>query len=166
MPFAAKFWAAMEIPFPGDVIGGFKVEYVDVLHHGIGDGRYEYPVRMILRGKGGKQGVRNALKELFGAKRTTFSGFGNPYHCWVGKSVVESLGEQRYEVKTRGIGVRIFLRRELERFYHHLKAEGHTAGDDSTLKDLLNIYMDAYMKGISRTSAAYKRKIQKIVKAE
>jgi hypothetical protein len=166
MPFAAKFWAAMEIPFPGDVVGGFEVEYVDVQHHGIGDGRYEYPISMILRGKGGKQGVRNAVKKYLGAKRTTFSGFGNPYHCWVSKIVVESLGDQRYGLKARGIGVRIFLREELERFYHHLEAEGHTEGDESILRDVLNVYMDAYMKGISRTSAAYKRRIQKIAKAE
>ena len=166
MPFAAKFWAAMEIPFPGDDIGDFAVEHVDVKHLSFGDGCYEYPIRMILRGKGGKQGVRSALRELFSANRTTFSGFGNPYHCRFGKSAVESLGDRRYEVKVKGIGVRIFLRRELERFCRHLEAERYSAGNNSTLEDLLHIYMDAYMRDISRTSAAYRRKIQKIAKVE
>ena len=52
MPFAAKFRAAMQIPFPGDEIAGFRVEDVDVQHRGLGDGRYEYPLRMVLEGKG------------------------------------------------------------------------------------------------------------------
>ena len=152
----------MEIPFPGEELGGFVVEYVDVQHQGSGGGRYEYPVRLILQGKGGKQGVRNALRNSFSESRTTFSGYGNPYHCRMAKWTVESLGDQRYEVKAQGIGVRIFLRRELDRFYQHLKSEGVAVVDGSGLKDLIEAYMDEYLKGISRTSAAYKRRIQKI----
>ena len=161
MPFAAKFWAAMEIPFPGDEIGGFGVEYVDVQHHGIGDGRYEYPVTMILTGRGGKQGVRSALRELLGSRKTTFSGYGNPYHCRFGKPAVESLGELRYEVKVTGIGVRFFLREELTRFAAHLKSQGRLTIDGSALEHTLDAYMEAYIQETSRRAAACRRRIQR-----
>ena len=156
----------MEIPFPGDRLGNFEVEFVNVQHHALGGGRYDYPVRMILRGKGGKQGARNSLREILGAKRTTFSGYGNPYQCWIDKVEIDSLGNQRYEVTARGIGVRIYLRKELGRFTRLLEAGGLTAGDPVRLQRFLDTYMEDYLQQITRTAASYRRKIQRIARTE
>ena len=61
MPFADKFRAMMDFPFPGDTLGGLIVESVEVSHHGGSAGVYCYDVRLVLRGPGGQQGVRRAL---------------------------------------------------------------------------------------------------------
>jgi hypothetical protein len=161
MPFAAKFWAAMELPFPGDAIGGFEVEHVQVEHHALGGGRYDYPVRLVLKGKGGKQGARKALRDILAARRTTFSGFGNPYQCWIDNVDIQSLGDQRYEVRARGIGVRIYLRKELERFWDLLAAEGRISIGQEDRAAYLDSYMEEYMKGITRSAARYRRKIKR-----
>ncbi len=62
MPFAKKFRAMMNFPFPGDTIGDFSVESVDVHdEQGDGDG-YVYGVRMVLkrprRGAGRETGTQ------------------------------------------------------------------------------------------------------------
>jgi hypothetical protein len=109
------------------------VELVRVEHDGAGDGRYEYPTEIVLRGKGGKEGVRRALKPLFATRRTIFSEFGNPYQCSPGRMDVESLGEGRFRVTARGVGVRVRLREELVRFLASLASTGRLApgaGDD------------------------------------
>lgn len=160
MPFATEFWAAMELPFPGDVLGGFEVELIDVQHQGVGDGRYEYPVRIVLKGKGGKQGVRSALRALFNARRTTFSEYGNPYHCWLGRPDVERLGNERYEVRARGTGVRIYLQEELLRFCRYLESEGVSTKGAPLLTELLGIYMERYIAGVARACDVYRRKIR------
>ena len=121
---------------------------------------------MVLRGKGGRQGVRNALRDLLRARTTTFSGFGNPYHCGFGRYEVTSLGEQRYEVIVRGIGVRVFLREELERFCQYLDEAGALSGSGPASTSLLDAYMEAYMRGVSNKAANYRRKIGRIRDAE
>jgi len=79
MPFAKKFRAMMNFPFAGDTIEGFDVESVDVRDEQSDSGGYVYGVWMVLRGLGGKRGVKQALKALFASHPTTFSGYGNPY---------------------------------------------------------------------------------------
>ena len=106
MPFAEKFKKTMGFPKAGYLVGGFMIEQVEAGHVGVGSGRYEYPIRIIVQGKGGRQGVRNAFRELFTARRTTFSGYGNPYQLWIGKMEVASLGESLYELIARGAGVK------------------------------------------------------------
>ena len=64
MPFANKFRHAMAVPSPGDKFGELTVEEVEISHVASGYGRYEYPISMLLRGKGGQQGVRKALRNL------------------------------------------------------------------------------------------------------
>jgi hypothetical protein len=125
MPFAGDFRNAMPFPCEGAGLDGFVVELVRVEHVGAGDGRYEYPVEIVLRGKGGKEGARRALKPLATARRTIFSEFGNPYQCSIGRMEVASLGEGRYRVTARGVGVRVRLREELVRFLASLAAGGH-----------------------------------------
>ena len=57
-----------------------------------------YPVRLLLRGPGGRQAVLRVFKALLSSHPMTFSGYGNPYQLSFGKAEVESLGEQRYAV--------------------------------------------------------------------
>jgi len=109
MPFANKFRAMMHFPFAGDRVGPFTVEAVDVGHKGIGSGQYSYPVQITLRGPGGQQGVRRALRALFATHPTTFSGYGNPYQLWFGRPEIERLGDQRYKVRIEGAGARVHL---------------------------------------------------------
>ena len=54
MPFADKFRAMMNFPLPGDTVGAFLVESVDVGHESGGPGIYKYAVRLVLRGPGGR----------------------------------------------------------------------------------------------------------------
>ena len=124
MPFAGEYREAMGLPVAGDLLGGFLVEDVKVGHEGVGPGRYEYPMELIVRGKGGQAGARSALKALFATRRTIFSGYGNPYQCSMGRMEVESLGEGRYRVSSRGLGTRVHLKAELERFLAHLEDLG------------------------------------------
>ncbi len=147
MPFAGEFRDAMGFPREGTEVDGFIVELVRVDHAGVGDGRYEYPTEIVLRGRGGKDGVRRALKPLFSTRRTIFSEFGNPYQCSPGRMAVESLGEGRYRVSARGAGVRIRLREELVRFLASLAAGGHlvpgaVADPASTVDEYLRRYRD------------------------
>jgi len=93
MPFARKFRAMMNFPFPGDVVGDFTVESVNVRDEQGGAEGYVYGVSMVLRGPGGQQGVQRALKSLFAQHPTTFSGYGNPYQLWFRKAEIESLGD-------------------------------------------------------------------------
>ena len=82
MPFAKKFRAMMDFPVVGDKLDDFIVEEVNVWdawdEHDESK-QYVYGVKMVLHGKGGKQGVAKALKPLFTKHILTFSGYGNPY---------------------------------------------------------------------------------------
>lgn len=164
MPFAVKFRAMMDMFFPGDTVGGFVVESLDVGHQGIGGGRYVYPVRIILRGPGGQQGVRRALKPLLTSHPFTFSGFGTPYQMWFDRAKVESLGERRYEVRVEGIGCRMFLGEQLERFLEHLESIGIVVPmtDEGVAKELVEEYLTEYKAEVARTAGRYRRKVKKI----
>lgn len=157
MPFAGEFREAMRFPREGSEVGGFTVELVRVEHVGAGPGRYEYPTEIVLRGKGGQQGVQQALKFLFATRRTIFTGWGNPYQCSPGRMEVESLGEGRYRVTARGIGTRIHLREELERFVASLAAAGFLvpgvmAVDHAAIVDEYLRRYQAETSGAPRTS--------------
>jgi CubicO group peptidase (beta-lactamase class C family) len=161
MPFAKKFRAMMNFPFPGDTIGDFTVESVDVHDEkGGGDG-YVYGVRLVLRGPGGVQGVQRALKALFSQHPTTFSGYGNPYQLWFRKPETESLGEQRYAVSVKGAGVRVYLEPELKRFLRYLNEEGHLAVpfDTAAQGAFIEAYLERYRLDIKRLVAGYNKKL-------
>jgi hypothetical protein len=162
MPFAKKFRAMMDFPFAGDTVGGFAVEHVDVRDEPRGSGQYAYAVQMTLRGPGGQQGVRRALKALFSAHPVTFSGYGNPYQLWFGKPEIESLGDKRYEVQVVGAGARVFLQDELRRFLEHLDDEGLAAHpDQATREALVETYLERYRAEISRKVGRYRRRLQR-----
>jgi hypothetical protein len=146
MPFAKKFRAMMDFPFPGDMIGDFTVESVDVHDEQDGGDGYVYGVRMVLRGPGGTQGVQRALRALFTQHPTTFSGYGNPYQLWFRKPETESLGEQRYAVNVKGAGARVYLEPELRRFLQYLDEDNHLAVpcDTATQESLVEAYMERY----------------------
>jgi hypothetical protein len=146
MPFAKKYRFTMRIPEAGGSIGGFHVESCEVGHteH---DGTIDYPVSMVVVGKGGAQGVRKAIREHLDRGRTTFSGFGNPYQLRFGRFAVESMGKGRYRVAATGLGVRIDLERELRRFVAYAKL--HRKRADGAL---VPAYIEDYRRDIERKS--------------
>ena len=163
MPFAKKFRAMMDFPFPGDTIGDFTVESVDVHDEWGAPEGYVYGVRMVLRGPGGKQAVQRALKSLFAKHPTTFSGYGNPYQLWFRKPEIESLGDQRYAINIKGSGARVYLEPELARFLDYL-ADHHQLAAPPAPADraaLIETYLEEYRAEIARQVARYQRKLSK-----
>ena len=163
MPFANKFRAMMDFPFPGDTIGGFAVEQVEVRDEPGSSGRYAYSARIVLRGPGGQQGVRRALKALLSAHPTTFSGYGNPYQLWFGKPEIESLGNKRYAVRAEGSGARVFLEQELQRFLAYLDGEGQLSSraDQTDREMLVEAYLEGYRARIKRKVDRYRSRLRR-----
>ncbi|MCJ7738320.1 MAG: hypothetical protein MUQ10_13580 [Anaerolineae bacterium] len=163
MPFAKKFRAMMDFPFPGDTVGDFIVESVDVRDERGGSEGYVYDVRMVLQGPGGQQGARRALKSLLTQHKTTFSGYGNPYQLWFRKPEIESLGDKRYEVRVKGAGARTTLEPELDRFLAHLEESGYLAASDGPAvgETLVETYLEQYRSEIQRKVDRYRRKVLK-----
>jgi len=148
MPSLEVYREAMGFPAAGDVVNGFRIEEVQVGHTGAGPGRYDYPTELVVSGKGGKEGARRALKELFARRRTIFSEYGNHYQCVGGNMEIESQGEGRYRVSARGVGIRVHLAEELARFLEYLAASGRldqtaqTAGLESIMSDYMRRYQE------------------------
>mgnify|MGYP000872484999 CR=1 FL=1 len=165
MPFAKKFRAMMNFPFPGDTIGDFEIEEVDVHDEWGALEGYAYGVRIVLRGPGGKQAALRALKPLFSQHPTTFSGYGNPYQLWFRKPEIESLGDQRYAVSVKGSGARIYLEQDLARFLQYLDDQHHLAApsDPAEHKALIEAYLDQYRAEVALQVARYRRKLAKSV---
>ncbi len=163
MPFANKFRAMIDMPFAGDTVGDFVVESADVRDVPGGSGRYTYSVRMVLRGSGGQQGVRRALKALFSSHPVTFSGYGNPYQLWSGKPEIESLGDKRYAVRAEGTGARVFLEDELDRFLGYLDEEGQLASrpDPAAREKLVETYLERYRAEIKRKVDRYRSRLRR-----
>lgn len=163
MPFAKKFRAMMDMPFAGDAIDGFAVESIDVHDEWGAPEGYAYSVRMVLRGPGGEQGVRRALKPMFSQHPTTFSGYGNPYQLWFHKPEIESLGDRRYAVSVKGAGVRIHLEQDLSRFLDYLGEKGLLADrpDPAAREALIEAYLEQYRGEIKRQVDRYRRKLDK-----
>jgi hypothetical protein len=175
MPFADKFRAMMDFPFPGDRVGAFLVESVDVGHESGGPGIYKYAVRLVLRGPGGQQGVKAALKPLFSSHCSTFSGYGNSYQLWFGRPEIEPLvpdaaadrvagkSEARYAVTVEGAGARTFLEDDLERFLAYLSDQGRLAAPPgpSTQKTLVEEYLDQYRAEVKRLVDRYRARLRK-----
>jgi hypothetical protein len=164
MPFADKFRAMMDFPFPGDTLGDLYVESVDVSHHSGSAGMYSYSVRLVLCGPGGQQGVRRALKAMLSSHPTTFSGYGNPYQLWFGKPQIESLGEHRYEVQVEGGGARTYLQDDLERFLDYLVTEGIATSDPepAAQAERVEAYLEQYRAQIKRHVDRYRYKLHKL----
>jgi hypothetical protein len=164
MPFAKKFRAMLDFPFPGDRVGDFVVESVDVRDVPHGSGPYTYAARMVVRGPGGQQGVRRAFKSPFDAHPWTFSGYGNPYQLWCGRPAIESLGDKRYAVRVEGGGSRIYVEDEFRRFVTYLAGEGALADDPdpAALAALVDVYLDAYRAEIRRKVSRYQRQLRQI----
>jgi len=171
MPFAKKFWAMLELPFPGDRLGEMLVEEITVGHEGEGAGRYRYPVRLVLCGKGGQAGAKRAIKPLVTSHVMTFSGFGTPYQLWFAKPEIEPLGDRRYAVTIEGAGARLWLADYLARFWDHLVERGLLATsdgeapvspDDATRDAVIEAYLAEYQKEIARQAGRYRRKIAKL----
>ena len=144
----------MGFPKEGQVISGFTVESVSISHIGVSSGHYEYPTEIIVSGKGGAGKVKQAFKRFFQARRTLFSGYGNPYQCRHGKMKVQRLGEGRFSITSQGGCIRVYLRPELERFMEHLcgrrlLAEGT---DKAKQEEVIENYMKEYEKAMSKAN--------------
>ena len=161
MPFAKKFRAMMDLPLSGETLGDFAVEEIDVWDEPGSAGQYAYGVRMTLRGPGGQQGVRRALRELLSAQPTTFSGYGNPYQLWFGSPEIEALGDKRYAVSLRGAGARIRLAPELARFLRYLQDGGMLARplDAGAGQEAVDTYLERYRGEIRRQVDRYRRRL-------
>ena len=164
MPFANKFRAMMGFPFAGDTVGAFTVEEVDVGCNPLGSGRYTYPIRLVLCGPGGQQGVRSALKDLLCARTTTFSAYGNAYQLWFAKPEIESLGDKRYVVTVEGAGARVTLEDELRQFVVFLEEEGVPAVGPGEAEgaEFVDGYLDRYRAEVKRKVDRYRRKLRKV----
>ena len=164
MPFAKKFRAMMDFPFPGDTVGDFTVESVEVWDEQSSSEGHIYGVRMVLHGPGGKQGVKHALKDLFARHPVTFSAYGNPYQLWFRKPEVENLGGKRYEINVKGVGERIYVDEELRRFLAHLIEQGHIANalEPESQEALISDYLVEYQNTIQRQVGRYRRKVKKL----
>lgn len=138
----------MKLPATGDKIGDFTVESCSIDHDPAGYGRYEYPLDIILTGKGGQQGVRNALRELLAPVKTTFSAYGNAYQLRFGKTSVESLGGRRYRLFGVGLGARVYLRKEVERFLDFLAEKGRISAKDKIR--IADSYLEEYQADARR----------------
>ena len=162
MPFASKFRAMMDFPFAGETLGSFTVESVDVRDDPDAAGSYAYSVRMTLRGPGGQQGVRRALKPLFSSHPTTFSWYGTPYQLWFGKAAIESLGDKRYAVSVAGAAARVFLADDLLRFLAYLAEESHLATRPGGAfgQTLVEAYLERYRADIKRKVDRYASRLQ------
>ena len=162
MPFAKKFRAMMGFPIAGDKIDGFLVESADVWDAWDEKGEsqhYVYGVKMTLRGKGGKQGVKAALKSLFNKKILTFSGYGNEYQIGFKTPTITALGDKRYSVEIRGYGIRIYLIQELGRFLKFVrdKAQKTDSMEDS---ELVQEYLLKYRSEIAKIVRNYSKKLK------
>jgi hypothetical protein len=138
----------MRLPDTEKEIGDFTVESCTVNHEPSGYGRYEYPFEIVLEGKGGQQGVRNAFRNLLSPVKTTFSAYGNAYQLRFGKTEIESLGNRRYRLRGTGLGARIFLRKELERFWDFLSDDGLVEAEEK--ENNIKRYLDAYQMDARR----------------
>jgi hypothetical protein len=128
-----------------------------------GPGIYRYAVRLELRGPGGQQGVKQALKQLFSTHCSTFSGYGNSYQLWFGRPEIENLGDSRYAVIVEGAGARTFLEDDLERFLTYLVDESllQSPLSPSAKKALVEEYLDQYRAEVKRLVDRYRSKLRK-----
>ena len=161
MPFANKFRAMMDLPLPGDTVGDFTVETIEVHDVRSGWDGYAYSVQIEMAGRGGKAGLRRALRSLFAQRVTTFSSYGNPYQLWFGKPEIESLGDRRYNVAVAGAGARIDLTTDLERFLDYLDAESQLATLPAPATRLVETYLEEYRADIGRRVERYRRRLRK-----
>jgi hypothetical protein len=102
--------------------------------------------------------VKQTFKAFFQARRTLFSGYGNPYQCRHGKMEVQNLGNGKFSIISRGVCIRVYLKSELERFIKHLRAsylliEGT---DEAKWKTIIDNYMKEYEKFTSRANPFYR----------
>jgi hypothetical protein len=171
MPFADKFRAMLDLPFPGDALGAppntFVVESVSVGHEGRAPGQYAYPLRLVLVGRerpsgpGGLAAVKRAIKPLFSRRCTTFSGFGTPYQLWFGRPAIESLGDNCYAVTAEGAGARVHLQDDLARFCDYLAEEGQIVVTPEQRDALVADYIARYQAEVARLVGRYRTRIRR-----
>lgn len=165
MPFARKFRAMMDLPIIGDSVGDFVVEEIEVVDEGSDWRGYRYAVDMVLRGPGGKEGVRRTLAPLFAQRVKTFSSYGNPYELWFGRPEFESLGDRRYAVRVEGAGARIDLSEELKRFIRHLGEKGQLDEREQAAERAVAAYLEDARVDTKRTVDRYTRRLRRQTKA-
>jgi len=111
MPFSKRFKKIMGFPKGGDTVKQFTVESLSVDHvyvKGSKPRRYEYAVKMVVRGKGSKEDVRTAFDPLLSQKNIgTTSGYGNPYSCDIGEVTISKIGDEQFSIEAKGRCTRV-----------------------------------------------------------
>ena len=105
MPVSRSYWKGMGFPKEGDVVGGFRVESVSVEHASAYTdklARYEYPTKIVVKGDGTVDDVKEAFAKFFEAEKTIRSSYGSPYQCKPGKMVIRHLGEKTFRIEALG----------------------------------------------------------------
>ncbi|GEM_PF-1506250 len=105
MPVSRTYWREMGFPKEGEVVGGFSVESVSVEHASAYTdklARYGYPTKIVVKGEGTVNDVKEAFGKFFEVEKTIRSGYGNPYRCKSGKMVVHQLGGKRFTIEALG----------------------------------------------------------------
>ena len=151
----------MDLPVPGETVGGFIAESINVDDLRSGWDGYAYSVRMVLHGPGGKTGVRQVLRSLLTKRVTTFSSYGNPYQLWFGRPEIESLGGRRYVVTVDGAGARIDLAADLQRFLGYLDDQGLATLQPGAGTRLIETYLEEYRLNVLRRVERYRRRLTK-----
>ena len=140
----------MELPGVGVKLDRFTIERFEIGHRPIGSSRYEYPVEYELRGQGGVQGVKKALRPFTRRRRSTFSGFGTPYQLKFGGIVVVALGDKRYAAYFTGIGVGFDLVGELRTFSKFIAANHLSIDTDDERERSIDEYIAEYKLDVKR----------------
>ncbi len=101
----------MGFPKEGDVVKQFTIESlsVDYVHiKGSKPRKYEYPVKIVVRGKGGEEDVKAAFAPLLSQKNVgTTSGYGNPYSCSIGEVAISKIDEEQFSIEAKGCCTRV-----------------------------------------------------------
>ncbi len=110
MPFSKEFIKSMGFPGVGDQLNGFNVESISVEHEyvkGSKPRQYDYPIKIVVDGKGSIADVEHAFSRLFGQRDVQLlSSYGNPYCCNICDVAISQLSETKFLAKARGSFVR------------------------------------------------------------
>lgn len=147
MPFADEFRRCMKLPRERDVVETFVITSINVSVQNLLEGVYEFPVKIVVTGTGGKKEVLKAFKPVFSKVISLFTQYGSLYQCRGGKLEVEGLGPKTFKITTTGIGCRVYPRQELEAFLQYIK-EITNMGDMLNTEQIIASYLEYYKKKV------------------
>jgi hypothetical protein len=167
VPFSKKFKKIMKLPSKEDKIGEFFVESSSVEHihiKGSNPRRYDYPVRLTVRGEGDEQDVGNTFKQLLSQQHVrTTSGYGNPYTCGIGNMQITPIGEERFLIEALGHCTRIPIkvnRKDRESEQKTLESRSLEVYDAMFQRNESSVKIEGVEYTFSKTSASKIRHVK------